>query len=166
MKFVLSNKEKESFTEKVNYDLKQCNKKVPHPAHWDLFWAWLKDGEFETNASLQYVTEMYFEELFTPGYLNLSANDFLNQMCELYVEHRTDVAEIIADYLHNSLPKDWKTYREHRFAHFEIPARYSYSGEPIPCLYDTLTTQLEVDMPDPADPSEEYIILDGVKYCD
>jgi len=167
MKFVLSEQEKKEFQEKILYDRKAVNKKEIDDRHWELFWIWFHSGDFSVGSNMEELLNNYFTDLFDSKPLEISHEDFLKELADLYSEHRIDVSEIIGVHLDGRLPKNWKTQREHRFITFMIPKSLTKLDIELECQYDTLTGHLEVfKCTEDPDTKEEWICLDGVKYAD
>ena len=167
MKFVLTKRDTELFQGKTEYDMYGLNQEVKWTERlWDLFWEKVKNTEYPINTDLQYEAEEFYKEIKSPGFADITVTQFLNQMAYMYSEHRTDVTELITSFLDETLPKDWKTWREHRFTLYQIPWSLLKNNDKkyLEIQHDTLTGMLElhVDFPD----NDTWEIIDGTSYED
>jgi len=168
MKFKLSEQEKKEFqTLALDFTkpLSTSSKKITSQ-HWNLFWMWLDSGSFPVTSCLEILVNNYFHDLLDPKPLKLSHLEFLNQLADVYSEHRSDVVDIIQGHLEGNLPRDWETWREHRFITFMIPLGTMVFEDELKCQYDTLTVHLEVVSCLNDEQQEQWLQLDGIKYED
>ena len=166
MKFKLSEQEQKDFEKVITKHTKFINDKRITDQHWELFWTWIRTGDFPVMTNMEELVSDYFNELLSPEPLKLSNYEFLSQLSELYSEHRSDVTEMVEHHLKGNLPRDWKTWRERRFITFMIPTGTMVVGDELKCEYDTLTGSLEVVTCLNDKQEEQWEILDGLEYRD